>query len=217
MKSNFNKRDRTPLLLKPCFDEWVEGNLTNNQPLHARFKFSLFTIAKIVQIIQTQYQRIVLIRTFLFIIARFYPLTRVFQVFYHRKKNHWKGSATETSWFHLLLLRKVSNYRHTCRGEKSRFRIIPLESTFAKQYRHPIRWRDGRWPAMNMMSEGRAASRIWRKSEDERSNGQFRPVIYARLGTMHHASRCCRRRIHGIPSAVAPSLSYALANMSFIP
>lgn len=86
MKSNFNKRDRTPLLLKPCFDEWVEGNLTNNQPLHARFKFSLFTIAKIVQIIQTQYQRIVLIRTFLFIIARFYPLTRVFQIFYHRKK-----------------------------------------------------------------------------------------------------------------------------------
>lgn len=33
-----------------------------------------------------QYQRIVLIRTFLFIIARFYPLTRVFQIFYHRKK-----------------------------------------------------------------------------------------------------------------------------------
>lgn len=60
--------------------------MTNNQPLHARFKFSLFTIAKIVQIIQTQYQRIVLIRTFLFIIARFYPLTRVFQIFYHRKK-----------------------------------------------------------------------------------------------------------------------------------
>lgn len=75
----------------------LEGNLTNNQPLHARFKFSLFTIAKIVQIIQTQYQRIVLIRTFLFIIARFYPLTRVFQIFYHRKKNHWKGSAAETS------------------------------------------------------------------------------------------------------------------------
>lgn len=39
------------------------------------------------------------------------------------------------------------------------------------------------------------ASRIWRKSEDERSNGQSRPVIYPRLGTMHHASRCCRRRI----------------------
>lgn len=72
----------------------------------------------------------------------------------------------------------------------------PGRNHFWQTYRHPIRWRDRRWPAMNMISEGRAASRIWRKSEDERSNGQFRPVIYARLGTMHHASRCCRRRIH---------------------
>lgn len=52
--------------------------------------------------------------------------------------------------------------------------------------------------ASNKHDQQRTASRISRKSEDERSNGNS-GVIYARLGTMHHASRCrccrcCRRR-----------------------
>lgn len=72
---------------------------------------------------------------------------------------------------------------------------------------------------MKMIGEGLLGEYRRTKSDAQRSNGNS-GAIYARLGTMHHASRCCRYA--GEPCTASThrlqrSLSYALANMSFIP
>jgi len=86
------------------------------------------------------------------------------------------------------------------------------------------RWgMDGGALAMKTIGEGLLGEYRRAKSDVQRSNGNS-AAIYARLGTMHHASGCCRyaagsRTLHSqcTPHAAAQRLSYALANMSFIP